>query len=305
VDSLRLWIVLGTGIAISLFWEWILPVKLLVVLVHEMWHGVAALLSGAVLDQIDVNLAESGETLVSGLYSMPGFLFSVSAGYVGTALVGALLLARGLAGQWERVCLLIFAGLLMYMSYLFSSAGSVAFYAGLGWSVGLVLLGLLGRLSARLTLLVFGTIFLWYCFYDLFDFTRDIHRTDAGILARYIQARRWPLPGQWGDGELAAAISVIWCLAMFAILAAVLGPVLREMLGATPTAAPDTAPAEVGLPAFPGEVTPDVQEWLLMNGFGLDGRPLPPELLAEAPPSAGTGNFGTAGEASGETPIRT
>ena len=167
---MRLWIVLGTGVGITLFWEWILPVKLLVVLVHEIWHGAAALLSGAVLDQIDVNLAESGETLVSGLYSTSGFVFSVSAGYLGTALVGGLLLARGLVGEWERVAVFAFGGLLLYMSYLFANIGSVAFYAGIGWGVGWILLGLLGRLSARLTLLVFGTIFLWYCFYDLFDF---------------------------------------------------------------------------------------------------------------------------------------
>ncbi|MCR9143757.1 MAG: M50 family metallopeptidase [bacterium] len=286
---MRLWVVLGTGIAITLFWEWILPVKLLVVLVHEIWHGAAALLSGAVLDQIDVDLAESGETLVSGLYSTSGFVFSVSAGYLGTALVGALLLARGLAGEWERVTVFVFAGLLLYMSYLFANVGSIAFYAGIGWGVGWILLGLLGQLSARLTLLVFGTIFLWYCFYDLFDFTRDIGRTDAGILARYIQAQAWPGVGDWSMTALASTVSLVWCAGIFGILAIVLGPILGEMAAATPAppAAEEAPPGmgEPGMPDFPGELTPDVQEWLLMNGFGLDGRPLPPELLEESPPA--------------------
>lgn len=288
---MRLWIVLGTGVGITLFWEWILPVKLLVVLVHEIWHGAAALLSGAVLDQIDVDLAESGETLVSGLYSTSGFVFSVSAGYLGTALVGALLLARGLVGEWERVAVFAFGGLLLYMSYLFANIGSVAFYAGIGWGVGWILLGLLGRLSARLTLLVFGTIFLWYCFYDLFDFTREVARTDAGILARYIQAQQWPGFDDWSAGSLASAISLVWCALIFGILSAVLGPILAQMAAATPAPPPaEDAPLDgVGdpaMPEFPGEVTPDVQEWLLMNGFGLDGRPLPPELLDGAPPAA-------------------
>lgn len=289
---MRLWVVLGTGIAITLFWEWILPVKLLVVLVHEIWHGAAALLSGAVLDQIDVNLAESGETLVSGLYSTPGFVFSVSAGYLGTALVGALLLARGLVGQWERVAVFSFAGLLLYMSYLFANIGSIAFYAGIGWAVGWILLGLLGRLSARLTLLVFGTIFLWYCFYDLFDFTRDLQRTDAGILARYIQARAWPGIGEWSATSLASTISLLWCAFIFGILAVVLGPVIREMIDVTPVPEPasDGGLGDLTAPEFPGEVTPDVQEWLLMNGFGLDGRPLPPELLDEPPVANGISN---------------
>lgn len=286
---------LGTGIAITIFWDWILPVKLLVVLVHEIWHGAAALLSGAVLDQIDVNLAESGETLVSGLYSTPGFVFSVSAGYFGTALVGALLLARGLVGQWERAALFGFAALLLYMSYLFTNVGSLAFYAGIGWAVGLMLLGLLGRLSARLVLLVLGTIFLWYCFYDLFDFTRDVQRTDAGILARYIHSREWPGFDSFSPASLASGISIVWCGLIFAILAVVLGPVIREMAAETPVVpTPELSPDAGGelnmggefTGEFPGELTPDVQDWLLMNGFGLDGRPLPPELL-DGPPADG------------------
>ena len=286
---MRLWVVLGTGVAITLFWEWILPVKLLVVLVHEIWHGVAALMSGAVLDQIDVTLSESGETLVSGLYSTSGFLFSVSAGYIGTALVGGLLLARGLAGQWERVSLFLFAFALLYMSFLFSRVDSHGFYTGMGWAVGLILLGLLGRLSARLVLLVLGTIFVWYCFFDLFDFTRDIERTDAGILARYIQANQWPVFGEWNVGALASATSIVWCFCMFGVLAATLGPVLSTMMRGTPVPPPPEPAAVPGPPEFPGEMTPDVQEWLLHNGFGLDGRPLPPELLEEPPVSMNSG----------------
>lgn len=296
---MRLWLVLGTGLVITLLWEWILPLKLLVVLVHEIWHGVAALLSGAVLDQIDVNLAESGETLVSGLHTTSGFVFSVSAGYIGTAMVGAMLLARGLRGEWERTALAIFAGLLLYMSYLFANPASVAFYAGIGWSLGLLVLAMLGALPARLALLVLGTVFVWYCFFDLFDFTRDIERTDAGILARYILANDWPGFADSDPISLASGVSIIWCFLMFGMLAIFLGPVLREMTASTPV--PPAPPAEDELAgfadgmAYPGEPTPEVQEWLLANGFGLDGRPLPPELLEPAPgagaPAGAPGDF--------------
>lgn len=288
---MRLWLVLGTGLAITLLWEWILPLKLLVVLVHEIWHGVAALLSGAVLDQIDVNLAESGETLVSGLHTTSGFVFSVSAGYIGTAMVGALLLARGLRGQWERTALAIFAVLLLYMSYLFANPASIAFYAGIGWSLGLLLLAVLGALPARLALLILGTVFVWYCFFDLFDFTRDIERTDAGILARYILANDWPGFADSDPITLASGISVVWCFLMFGMLAIFLGPVLGEMTASTPVPPAPEPTTEEGL-AYPGEPTPEVQEWLLANGFGLDGRPLPPELL-ESPLSPNAGAPGT------------
>lgn len=283
MDSLRLWIVVGTGLFVTLFWDAgiLLPVKLLVVLVHECWHGIVAMFSGAVLDQIHVNFQESGETVVSQLYSTPGFVLSVSAGYAGTALTGALLLSRGLAGRLERTALFVFAGTLGYMSYLFTEIGSLAFFTGLGWAAGLAALGSFGRQGARFALLIFGTLFLFYCFYDLYDFPRDLHATDAGILAQYIRAKDWTYFGDWNATDLAVAISIVWSLLMFVILGLVLAPVFQEMIAPTPLP-PAPAPAEPPAGTFPGEMTPDVQEWLLFNGFGLDGRPLPPELLDES-----------------------
>ncbi len=302
MDTLRLWIVIGTGLFVTLFWDAgiLLPVKLLVVLVHECWHGLVALFSGAVLDQIAVNFQESGETVVSQLYSTPGFVLSVSAGYAGTALTGALLLSRGLAGRLERTALFVFAGMLGYMSYLFTEVGSLAFFTGLGWAAGLAALGSFGRTGARFTLLIFGTLFLFYCFYDLYDFPRDLNATDAGILAKYIRANDWTYLGDWHETDLAVAISIVWSVLMLTILGLVLAPVFQEMVSATPVPPVPPAPAPEEPPAgtFPGEMTPDVQEWLLFNGFGVDGRPLPPELLDESsfaamqPPGKSSGTPG-------------
>lgn len=276
---MRLWLVVGTGLLATLFWqhEWLLPVKLLSVLIHESWHGITALLSGALLDRIQIDFSESGETLVSGLRFAPGFVLSVSAGYPGSALTGAILLARGLVGRWERVTLGAFSASLLYMSYLFTEPGSLAFYTGFGWAVGLGLLGLLGRVSARLALLVFGTILVWYAFFDLFDFARDVRRTDAGILAAYALANDWPFTRDLSPVALANSISILWSLTMIVLTALILRPVFMELIAPAP--APPPPPADPLPPPFPGEVTPEVQEWLLRHGFGLDGRPLPPELL--------------------------
>lgn len=292
---LRLWIALGTGILATLLWDTglLLPVKLLIVLVHEIWHGLAALASGAFVGQLNVRFDEAGETVVTGLFSKPGFLLTVSAGYPGTALTGALLLHQGLAGRSERVTLFGFSAVLLYMSYLFTESGSPAFWTGMGWAIGLALLGLMGRLSARITLLVFGTLFLWYCVYDLLDFARDVNRTDAGILARWLIEQDWPVARGMAVESLALAISSLWSFLTLAILAAVLGKALIYGPAQEPAAAPPPPEPPPGPPPFPGSMTPEVQEWLLANGFGLDGRPLPPELLEE-PPSQGA-QVGVAG----------
>lgn len=276
----RLWAVLGIGLLATILWDspLLLPLKLLIVLVHEIWHGLAAVLSGAFLTNITVNFAEWGETSVSGLYSSSGFIFTVSAGYIGTALVGGILLNRGLMGRLERIGLGAFAGLLFYMSYLFTVVDTTAFYTGMGWSLFLMLPIVFGRRVSRYMLIVLGTAFIWYSVYDIFDFTRDVTSTDAGILARYIFSKDWLT--QSDPVALSVYISIIWTACMLLLVGLTLWPALSHYT--TPVVTSETpAPVEPTTPEFPAEITPEVQEWFLANGFGLDGRPLPPELLDE------------------------
>ncbi|MCB1323790.1 MAG: M50 family metallopeptidase [Spirochaetales bacterium] len=272
----RLWICLGTGLAATLLWQFpiILPLKLLVVLVHETWHGFAALSSGALLSQMDITLDEWGETMVTGLTSTTGFVWTVSAGYLGSALTGAVLLNRGLAGRNVRLTLIAFSMLLGYMTYLFTAPGSTAFFTGLGWAAVLLLVCGGGEMIGEVCLVALGTLFAWYCVFDLFDFTRDVLQTDAGILARYIVASEWPVLGAWPVGTLAVLASIFWVAVMLTVLGLSVRHAMLDRLPGPPVAA-EPEPE----PTFPGEVTPEVQDWLLKNGFGLDGRPLPLELV--------------------------
>lgn len=274
MGQLRLWIALGAGLLATLLWESgaLSPLRLLIVLVHELWHGFAALLSGALLQSIRVGFDEGGETFVTGLSSTSGFVFTVSAGYLGAAFTGGLLLNRGLVGRWERVTLVAFGLSLAYMSFLFTEIGGAAFYTGIGWGLGLMVVALLGQIPARLALLIVGSVAMWYCLYDLLDFTREIERTDAGIFAAYLKSRGWT---GWTLVDLARLISLLWSAMTLLILGLTLKPALFPAHVAVEEA-PAPPPAQPA--AFPGEVTPPVQEWLLANGFGLDGRPLPAEL---------------------------
>lgn len=276
---LRLWVLIGIAVGATVFWNepLLLPLKLLVVLVHEIWHGLAALLSGASIEEIILNHKEAGETLVSNLTGGSGFLFTVSAGYLGSAVSGALLLNRGLAGRYERLSLLAFSGLLFYMCFLFTRPAGTAFFVGLGWSFLLFFGALLGRVVSRYLLIALGAVFIWYCFFDMFDFTRNMAGTDAGILAEYMKTHAWFGLGATSDSlAVGTVISITWCILMALAIYRSVSPFIRP----TPAAPePESAPAEPPPEEFPGEVTPEIEIWLLKNGLGSDGKPLPQEIL--------------------------
>jgi len=272
----------GSGLLATLLWDspLLTPLKWITVLVHEMWHGGASMLAGAHLDRIVLHASESGETFVTGLTSATGFAIAVSSGYLGSTATGALLLNRGLSGRFERLTLFIFASVLFYMSFLFTEPGSLAYFTGMGWAALLILMAPL-RTTARYTLIIIGTLFVWYCLYDMFDFARDIRKTDAGILAAYLEKT-----GRVSGGS-ETWICFIWLTSMLVLLFFILKPVLRKA-----PSPPAPVPVFEPNPQFPGAITPEVQEWFLMNGFDPEGRPLDPAgmELRETGPAGNEGN---------------
>ena len=219
---IHLVLVILTGFTITLLWSsnLLIPFKLLSVLVHEIWHGLVALCGGALLEQIHIDLSESGETIVSNLFSAPWLLLTVSAGYLGSTLTGSYLLYSGLAGFHERLTLGLFSCILAYTGYLFTSWGSLAFLVSIGWAGAFALGFLGGRLCSRYILLVLGTLFVWYSLYDLLDFiNKDAYRTDAGILAVHMLEGNWPLIPTKDLGNLISYISLTWSILALGIVA--------------------------------------------------------------------------------------
>ncbi|MCB1139100.1 MAG: M50 family metallopeptidase [Leptospiraceae bacterium] len=274
VASKRFLLIVAIGLALTLFWDSSLlrPVKLLVVLVHEMWHGLLSLAAGVRLDGIEVHWNESGKTLVSGDFSNLGFISAVSAGYIGCALTGALLLRQALVARMERTTLVLFSVLLMYFSWLFTSPLETAFYTGTGYGLALLLLAALGERVARGTLTALGVFFLFYSLFDLFDFTRDVDSTDAAILASYLGSDALE---QGSVGLTAISVSVIWTALIFLGAYLILAPAIREALHyqeAPPEQEPNTSNTE--------KTGQAVEE-------SLDGAPVGPETEFEMDAGAG------------------
>jgi hypothetical protein len=97
----RLRFVLGFSLYfVALWYLWytpvIYPLKIFVVLLHEVSHAVALLVTGGVVDHITLDPQQGGATLGRG-----GWPFvTLSAGYLGSLAFGALLVQ---GAQWKRV----------------------------------------------------------------------------------------------------------------------------------------------------------------------------------------------------------
>ena len=182
------------------FWNTplILPFRLFVVLVHEIFHAGTALITGGQVLEMRTNLNESGHTLAQG-----GFFPLISAaGYVGSALLGALLIYTATLPQVQRLLLLLIGMVCMGMTIWYTPVGGVDFYLGI--FAGLILAAMAIK-SQRAAVAAATWIGVMLCLYSLYDFYTDLWRhaelTDAGILARY-----------WGAPLLAYPIALIWVL---------------------------------------------------------------------------------------------
>jgi len=100
----RLLLLVVLVLAALWFWNapWLAPLRLLVVLVHETGHALATLLFGGRVERIVVGADESGQCLSS---LPPGWLPQIavySAGYLGSAISGALQLVLAFRFRLHR-----------------------------------------------------------------------------------------------------------------------------------------------------------------------------------------------------------
>ena len=175
-----------TAFYIALWLLWLTPVvfplKIFVVLLHEISHALAAIATGGAVERIVLNMDQGGATYVLG-----GNAFIVlSAGYLGSLLWGLLLIelagARTSRARWAVGVLGAFV-LLVAVLYVRNLFG-VIFTGLFGAALILAARRLPGRAVARV-LLVLG---LTSALYALLDIRSDIisrpHvRSDAAMLS--------------------------------------------------------------------------------------------------------------------------
>ena len=120
------------------------PFRLLLTIVHELGHGLAALLTGGRFIGFVVYPNGAGLATTAGGWR----LVVIPAGYLGTALFGAALILLGRSHRWARTAMAVIGGLMLLLSLRYGIPGI--------FTIGLV--------SGVLTLIsgvIFGAFFLW------------------------------------------------------------------------------------------------------------------------------------------------
>ena len=172
------------------------PFRVFVVWIHEMGHASMAIATGGEVEELRVRWNESGHVISRGGI----FPLISSAGYVGSAILGALLIYTGRWLGTQRILLGLVGTLQIGMAALYTPFGTLDFWFGTICGLLLILVTIgFGRLSHLLA--TWTGIVL--CLYSLYDFRTDLwmqtERTDAGILARYfgIEILAYPIAFVW------------------------------------------------------------------------------------------------------------
>ena len=184
------------------------PVKLFVVLLHEISHGLATLATGGEILAIDVTPREGGLCLCPG----GNAFLSLSAGYLGSLLWGGLLIWGAerfptLSSWFAGALAATVAGVtLLFIQQTFAVAFGLAFAAAL--------LAVAWRASAGVNRVVLTALGLTSCLYAVLDIKSDVLdrpelRSDARMLAELTGVPTLVWGGLW------IAVAVLFCVLLF------------------------------------------------------------------------------------------
>lgn len=183
------------------------PLKIFVVLLHEVSHGVMAVFTGGTIEEIVIT-ADQG-----GVCRCPGgspFL-TLSAGYLGSLAWGALLLAVAMrGGRWARYGMAAVGVLVLVVGALFMRTGFSLAFAALFSAALLASARYVPDYANRVVLTALG---LTSCLYAILDIKSDIldrpHlESDARMLAELTHVPTLV----WGVLWIGIAVGVSWWL---------------------------------------------------------------------------------------------
>ena len=170
--------------ALWLVWDTrlIYPIKIFVVFLHELSHGLAALVGGGSIERIEISPNQGGVCHCGG-----GIRFlTLTAGYLGSLLWGvAMLLVVRARRFWHMFVLAGLGVLVVTVSLLYIRGG---FGLTFGLAFGLALMAVAKYLPAEVQTITLTVLGLTSCLYALWDIKSDVLdrpavRSDASMLA--------------------------------------------------------------------------------------------------------------------------
>jgi len=213
LDWKGLLLLLGIYVVVAVLWHtpWVLPLKLIVVLFHEMSHGIAAVLTGGRIQEMQVDWNEGGHCVTAG----GSAFFVVSAGYLGSLLFGAALLLVGTrtrASPWVAGLLGV---LIAVMAFRFMPAWTFGKWFAVGAGGALAALATLPAVVSEIALRIIGVTSCLYVFLDIKQdvLDQDHPQSDASALAQIT-----PVPAFfWGLLWIGISVVVVLVAAKWAV----------------------------------------------------------------------------------------
>ena len=170
-------------LVISLLWGTLVlyPLKIFVVFMHEVSHGLAAYLTGGSIVEIEINPQQGGHALTTG-----GNRFMIlTAGYLGSLIWGGIILLMAARTHFDKA-VSVLIGIGMVGITIGFGSDMFTYLFGVGFGVVLIAFGLfLPEVANDWILRVIG---ITSCLYAILDIKSDIldrsHlRSDARMLA--------------------------------------------------------------------------------------------------------------------------
>ncbi len=203
---------LAAALCVLAAWDsvFVWPLRLFVVFLHELSHGLAAVATGGTIVRIELSPAEGGLCVTRG----GSRFFVLSAGYLGSLLWGVLILLAGARGRRDRqaVTALGLLTLVVTLVYVRSLFGFVY-----GLAAGTAFVAVAYKLPASASdavLVLVGTVSCLYAPWDVASdvLLRDIPGSDAHAL-----------------GALTGIPAVVWGLFWMAVALVVTAAALRKL----------------------------------------------------------------------------
>lgn len=176
------WQLIALTLIVAFLWSWpvMVPLKILVVFFHEISHGIAAVVTGGEIVSISISADQGGEAWTRG-----GSRFvTLSAGYLGSLLIGIVLLLCALNSKADRALMGVLAAVMLAVAALYIREGfALAFCVVLGVAMLAAAWFLPGDIN-DLALRVIGLTSIIYVPRDIFSDTieRSFLQSDAYML---------------------------------------------------------------------------------------------------------------------------
>jgi hypothetical protein len=192
-------------VAIWLLWNTpvVYPLKVFVVMLHEISHGIAAIATGGAIQRIELTVDQGGACYCGG----GNAFLTLSAGYLGSLAWGALLLLIAVgAVKRHRITLIAIGSLVAAVTVLYIRR---PFGLVFGLIAGIALIAAARRLPPPVNRGILTVLGLTSCLYAILDIKSDvIDRPDAQSDA-YMLSEMTGIPTVfWGFLWIATALLV-------------------------------------------------------------------------------------------------